>query len=299
MPAITVILPLYNRRATIGRAVESVLRQTLADFEFLIVDDASTDDSVAIVESYGDPRIRVLRQATNQHAAAARNRAIEECRTELISFLDSDDEFFPDKLAFVVDYFGRHPEADALLDSYEQVYPPDKHKQPVMRINPKLEGGDQVLPGIFARKISKATPALSVRRQALVAVGLFDPKLGRRQDFDLVRRLAVGGRVHTTDRVLWRKYWAEASITGRNDTFMDAILEMCRREPTYLTDPRYRIGAARDFAHHVWKLIRKGRWQLLRRDLGRFRAEHGSLATLRLAAEGLIESLRRAARGER
>ena len=134
---------------------------------------------------------------------------MREAHSDLIAFIDSDDEFLPHKLGFVVDYFQRHPEIDALIDSFEIVYPPRMHTRPRLRINPPLTDSATILEGVYARRISKATPALTARRPALLAAGLFDETLRRRQDFDLVVRLLRTCHGATTDQVLWRKHWTE------------------------------------------------------------------------------------------
>ncbi len=299
VPAISVVMPVFNRQGRVVRALESVLAQDLADFELIIVDDASTDATVRVIEGYHDPRIVLVRQPENRGGGAARNRGARQARSGLIAFLDSDDVFRPHKLGFVVDYFASHPDIDVLLDSFELVYPPERRKRNVMRINPPLTDSREIAAGIYARRISKATPALSLRRDALRTAGYFDEGLRRRQDFDLVIRLTRTCQCATTDQVLWTKFWAEGTITSQSSTRMEAMLEMCRRNPEYLTRPEYRIGLARDLAHHVLRLAAKGEFGLMRRDLRLFARAHGTGLTTRLIGRGLIESTRRAAAGTR
>jgi len=294
VPAISVILPVFNRQDSVGRAIDSVLAQDFADFELIVIDDASSDSTIRVVEGYHDPRVILLRQPENRSGGAARNRGIRAARGPLISFLDSDDAFLSHKLGFVADYFPRHPDVDALLDSFEIVYPPEKRKGKVMRINPPMTDSREIAAGIYARRVSKATPALSVRRAALLAVGLFDETLKRRQDFDLVVRLTRSCRCATTDQVLWTKFRTEATITAQSNTFMNAILEMCRRNPEYMATPAHRVGVARDLAHHVLKLASKRQFGLLRTDLRCFASAHGVGRTARLLGQGLIEVIKRA-----
>ena len=90
-PVVTIILPVFNRAATLRRCVESVRAQTFADWELIAVDDASTDDSIAVLESFGDPRIRVLCHDTNRGPGAARNTALASARGEFFALIDSDD----------------------------------------------------------------------------------------------------------------------------------------------------------------------------------------------------------------
>src|ERR1700720_2563958 len=95
-PSLSVIICLYNKRPYVARAVESVLGQSLRDFEIVVVDDGSTDGSAAELDRYrGDPRVRIVRQP-NAGEGAARNRGLREMRSDLAAFLDADAAFLPD-----------------------------------------------------------------------------------------------------------------------------------------------------------------------------------------------------------
>ena len=94
----TVILPTYNRADEIGRAIGSVMRQTYAGWELVVVDDASEDDIEQVVAQYRDPRVRYIRRSVNGGVAAAQNTGIDHAHGELVAFLHSDDELFPTKL---------------------------------------------------------------------------------------------------------------------------------------------------------------------------------------------------------
>ena len=93
-PRVSVVVPVYNKGRYLRRAVDSVLAQSFTDFELILVDDGSTDDSLAVAREYTDPRVRVIRQA-NSGAGAARNRGIDEARATMVAFLDGDDEWVP------------------------------------------------------------------------------------------------------------------------------------------------------------------------------------------------------------
>jgi glycosyltransferase involved in cell wall biosynthesis len=103
-PAVSVIMPAYNASAYIREAIDSVLAQRFTDFELLVVDDGSSDDTPRILEAYRDPRIRVIRQA-NQGQSVARNRGLEASRGEFIAFLDADDLWDEGKLALQIHLF--------------------------------------------------------------------------------------------------------------------------------------------------------------------------------------------------
>ena len=99
-PIVSIVIPTYNREHLLSRALDSVLAQTLGDFEVLVVDDGSTDETAVLMAEYEarDERIRYFIQPQNAGVSAARNRGLREARGEFIAFLDSDDEWMPEKL---------------------------------------------------------------------------------------------------------------------------------------------------------------------------------------------------------
>lgn len=101
-PQVSVVTPTYNRAAVVGRAITSVLNQTFSDLECIVVDDGSTDQTVPLVEGFQDPRLRLVRLPANGGPSLARNVGIQAACGELIAFLDSDDEWLPQKLELQV-----------------------------------------------------------------------------------------------------------------------------------------------------------------------------------------------------
>ncbi len=109
MHKVSVVIPAYNVAAFIEDAVNSVLRQTFEDFELIIVDDGSTDDTAAICKACSDPRVRLVAQA-NRGLAGARNTGIRAAKGEFVAFLDADDLWHPTKLAKHVAYLEQNPD---------------------------------------------------------------------------------------------------------------------------------------------------------------------------------------------
>lgn len=116
-PALTVLMPVYNAEKYLREAIDSILQQTFADFEFLIIDDCSTDASSAIISSYADPRIRIVSNTENMGISATLNKGVELCRTELIARMDADDISYRDRLQKQYDFFLSHPD-HALIYSW-------------------------------------------------------------------------------------------------------------------------------------------------------------------------------------
>lgn len=113
MAQVSVIIALYNKSKHIVRALDSVFAQTYKDFEVIIVDDGSTDNGPALVQTYDDPRLRMVRQA-NQGPGAARNRGLRESAAPLVTFLDADDEWMPTYLERTVQVLNEHPSCDVV-----------------------------------------------------------------------------------------------------------------------------------------------------------------------------------------
>lgn len=111
---ISVIIPLYNKETIVARSVGSVLAQDFQDFEVVVVDDGSTDQSAAIVGSIADPRLRLISQP-NGGPSKARNTGIREARGEWLLFLDADDELLPGALDHLHRLSQQHPDMDMLL----------------------------------------------------------------------------------------------------------------------------------------------------------------------------------------
>lgn len=101
-PAFSVIMPVYNKEKYIERAVKSVLNQTYKNFEIIIVDDKSTDNSLNIIKKFKDKRIRIFKHRKNKGASGARNFGIKKAKAPYIAFLDADDEYMPDFLQEIV-----------------------------------------------------------------------------------------------------------------------------------------------------------------------------------------------------
>ncbi len=105
MPKVSVIIPTYNRASLIQRAIDSVLTQTYTDFELIVVDDASNDNTQAVLEKIRDTRIRLMRHNLNMGGSAARNTGIRAAKGDFIGLLDDDDEWLPNKLGKQLDLF--------------------------------------------------------------------------------------------------------------------------------------------------------------------------------------------------
>src|SRR5712692_4293853 len=121
-PTVSVVIPVYNGERYLAEAISSVLDQTYKNFELIVVDDGSTDQSAAVVRSFTDDRIRYLYQS-NGGASKARNLGVAASRGTVIAFLDSDDVWLPHKLERQIDCLASHKDVGAVYCWYEVLEP--------------------------------------------------------------------------------------------------------------------------------------------------------------------------------
>src|SRR5262252_1967520 len=130
-PKISVIIPTYNRRHMLPRTIASVLSQDESDFELIVVDDCSPDDTQAYLASLTDPRVRTVVPSRNGGTAAARNVGLEAARGDIVALLDDDDEYLPRRLSAPLAVFTREPDVVATVSSSVKL---DKKGTQVMRM---------------------------------------------------------------------------------------------------------------------------------------------------------------------
>lgn len=281
--AISVVMPVHNRADVLPRAIQSVLDQSLEDFELVIVDDGSTDDSVAVAKSYEDSRIRVIELGQNRGGNAARNAGVRAAEAPLIAFMDSDDVYLPEKLETVVAEFARRPELQLLVDSFEKVQPPGFASPRVLRKNPVIHDRQLFRKALFTRILWKATPSITVRREVILEV-MFDETLRRLQDFDFLIRASEIANCASTDKVLWVKYW-DANAISIQDNMIAANVELVRRHPEYLGVREYRPGLAYIVRLSLWRRLKKADIGGVVRDVSQLSRAFGRGRAVRLLLE--------------
>lgn len=185
-PLVSVVIPSYNRGHAIAACIDSVLAQTLQDFEIVVVDDASRDDTRAQVAAIRDPRVRYLAHAHNRGGAAARNTGVQAARGDFIAFLDSDDSWAPRKLERQIACLGeRGPEYGVV---YTWFIGRDKDGCEVSRSDHSLDGS--VAEALLVANHVGTFSSIVVRRDLLERVGGLDEELRSCQDWDLSVRLS-------------------------------------------------------------------------------------------------------------
>lgn len=284
-PKISVILPVHNRADVLPRAIQSVIDQELREWELIVVDDGSSDESAKLAEATGDSRIRVLRLDQNRGGNVARNEGIRASTAPLIAFLDSDDRYLPRKLAAALAEFEERPELDLLVDSFIKVQPPGSRKPEVVRRNPVIDDRDLFRTALFTRQLWKATPAITVKREVALEAP-FDETLRRLQDFDFLIRASEFANCASTDQVLWVKYWDAGAISAQ-DNMISANVELVQRHPEYLRNAAYRPGLAYALRLSAWRRLKRGDLGGIARDIGDLAKAFGRGEATRLALEAL------------
>jgi len=190
MTAVSVVIPTYNRAEMVMRAVGSVVEQTFQDFELIVVDDGSTDDTVARLQTLSDARIRLLPLPANSGGSRARNEGLRAARADLVAFLDSDDEWLPRKLEVQLARLRDSTDSRVAVAYCPWVTRDHLGGREVPGGLPANEG-DVLEP--LLRGWNVATSAALIRRGALEGVGGFDERLPAAQEYDLWLRLATAG----------------------------------------------------------------------------------------------------------
>jgi glycosyltransferase involved in cell wall biosynthesis len=236
MPTISVIIPAYNAERTILETIESVRQQTFSDFELVIINDGSTDKTLALVSAINDPRLRVV-SYENGGLSVARNRGIANVSGNFIAFLDADDLWTPDKLELQLEALQRQPSAGVAyswtlnMSEDGQVFHPGAFVH--------FEGN--VLPDLLVSNFIANGSNPLIRRQAIDSIGEFDPSVPPSADWDYWLRLAAKWAfvVVPKPQILYRH--SSSSMSARielmekhNLAVLDRAFQMAPAELQYL-----------------------------------------------------------------
>lgn len=210
-PSISIIMPFYNPGEYLREAIDSILSQSFADFEFLILNDGSTDDSESLVLSYRDERIRYLRNERNRGLVYTLNRGLDEAAAPLIARMDADDVALPDRLQKQVDYLRAHPEADLVAAIVELM---DAQGKPMGFWK---EDHDHVEPAAIQAYLASnnciAHPTVLARAEPFRSLR-YREEQGDAEDYDLwLRWISAGYHIHKVNEVLLRHRILPGSFT--------------------------------------------------------------------------------------
>ncbi|MDR0881802.1 MAG: glycosyltransferase family 2 protein [Candidatus Adiutrix sp.] len=228
-PLVSVIIPTFNRAATLGRAVNSVLNQDYAPMELIVVDDGSEDETPSILAPLREAGRLTLTRQPNLGVSAARNAGLRLAHGPLIAFLDSDDEWRPGKITAQADYFQAHP-GEVLVQTQEIWMRNGRRVNPGRRHLKK--DGDIFLDSLALCLISPS--AVMLRRTLLDEVGWFDENLLAAEDYDLWLRVLARHQAGLIDQALVIRHGGRPDQLSANhslDRFRIMALEKILKSP--------------------------------------------------------------------
>lgn len=230
-PTISVIIPAYKQADFVEEAVRSVLEQTFADLEVIVVNDHSPDHTSAVVRQFDDPRVRLIVHEQNRMLAAARNTGMRAARGSLLALLDADDYFARDKLRLHVEHLRRNPQVDVSYNGRYELRCDNYRVRNLARVGATVTLADLVLGFPFYPS------DMVLRREAAFAVGLFDESYVHfSEDLDMNCRLALGGcRFGGIDRCLTYRRFLAGRIVSNPRQRLEGALAALRR---IMADPR-------------------------------------------------------------
>jgi len=259
-PAVSVVIPAYNAAWCVRRAVDSVLAQTSSDFELIVVDDGSTDDTAAVLNIYGD-RLRIVRKP-NGGLSSARNAGIDAARGRYVAFLDADDWWLPEKLERQVALMEADP-ALVFCSTAARIESPEGEQLGEWAC---AHSPLPTLEAIFATNahVAGSGSAVLARRDAFARSGGFDETLRSLEDIDMWMRLAAIGGYACVPQALAVILKRPGSMSGNLDVMRDAAITVMRKNRPLL--PRTRrggfwrhayAGMLSDFAKWAWRSNRR------------------------------------------
>lgn len=234
---ISIIMPAHNASRFIGQAIESVLAQTYPDWELLIIDDASTDDTPDLVRAFSDPRIKYHRVERVGHPAGVRNIGLRLAQGEYIAFLDSDDEYLPQALEILYGALQEKPDATS---AYGFCWCIDEKNEPIPERNVLVAqpNGTYTLPPDYSHSwknivlgyFSCLLPGLILRRSTLDRIGNLNEQLYSAEDYEFYVRLFMDNHdgLYCIPNYVYRYRIYSESLT-KTAANMDKILASAAR----------------------------------------------------------------------
>ncbi len=271
MPALSVVIPLFNKRPHIQRALKSICSQTVLPDEIIVVDDGSTDSGGDVVAAFSAPGLRLITQ-DNQGPSSARNRGVAESRGELIAFLDADDAWNPGFLQAILALQEQYPQAGAYATAYTIISPEGKEIQNNHRILPDAHHG--LIDNYYQTALHSPMPpiwtsATAVPRKVLGEIGGFPATEFLGEDLDTWLRIVLSYPIawssenlaiyyqNATNRTCVFKYWLQepaVSCTARQAIAQGLVpSEAVQDLRDYVA--RIQMAAARDCLIHGKKEV--------------------------------------------
>jgi glycosyltransferase involved in cell wall biosynthesis len=245
MPQVTVIIPTYNRAQFIHLAITSVLAQTFQDYEIVIVDDASTDNTELIVKSFSCEKIRYIRHDKNKGEAEARNTGVKNSQGEFIAFIDDDDEWMTEKLERQVKLINQCEKRVGAIYTGILVIDMESRKK-VDHIVPQKRG--YIYNDLLAEKCPMAPSTLLLKEECFKKVGSFDASIKYGTDYDMWIRIAKEYYFEYIEDPLVKYYIHNNKLSGNYANFAEGAEAILAKYGKVLS--KNKIGLSR----HLFEL---------------------------------------------
>lgn len=262
-PTISVLMPVYNAATYVAQAVESILTQTFTDFEFLIIDDGSTDRSLSILQRYAeqDSRIRLISRPNTGYVIAL-NEMLAQAQGEFLARMDADDRALPTRFRRQVEFLRQHPEVVCVGGGHEVI----DHKGRLLTRLTLPTDDAAIQREALAGHGSICHPCAMIRRSALVAIGGYDAALMPAEDLDLWLRLGEMGQLaNLSESILQYRLHLQSVSETAGALQRQQALEACQRawkrrgiQGTFKATDLWRPGNDRQ-SHHRF-MMQYGWW---------------------------------------
>ena len=265
-PKISVVLPTYSRRHVLPRTIASVLAQDEPDFELIVVDDCSVDDTGAYLAALTDPRIRVVTPPRNVGTAGARNLGLEAARADIVALLDDDDIYLEHRLSAPLAVFAREPEVVATLSSSVKV---DLKRTQIARM-PDLTLAPAAFEwALICDLIGVEGTSITVRRATARDIGGFSRGMKWIDDREFLIRASRRGSGHLFAAPLWQKHWSDDSQSNQWEQAGASLLSYAAARPEFVG--RFRKMGSYLATKILVSDLRHGLFGALSRDLRDFK----------------------------
>jgi glycosyltransferase involved in cell wall biosynthesis len=256
-PKISVVIPTYNRDGVLKRAIDSIISQTFQDWELILVDDCSNDNTYDIIKSYSvnNEHIRYHKLERNSGANAARNKGVKLANAEIISFLDSDDEMHPNNLQKQYEKFSTSAGLALCYVGVDYYFENTK----VSEVHQRMRGSLEEYLFANLKGLGSSTSGFSIRKEVIEKVGGFDESMASQQDLDLLVRVA---RFYTIDFIEGCNTKMYLSSGNRISDNRQSVI---KGEVQFLEKHEQRIRELGLYHHVARKLARK--YALYAKDL--------------------------------
>jgi glycosyltransferase involved in cell wall biosynthesis len=231
LPRCTIILPTYNRATTLPRAVASVIEQKEPNFELIIIDDGSTDETRTWLATLDDPRIRVTLSEHSQGPSGARNIGIDMATAPVLAFLDSDDLYCGERLSMPLAVLDYEPDVICTLSSARKE---DKMGDTTVSLLPDVKLASPAFEwAMICDLVGVESTSITVRTAHARSVGGFCPRLQRTEDREFLIRLSRLGAVRILPDALFEKSWSMDGLSNQWASAGHELVSYFRERPEY------------------------------------------------------------------